>query len=106
MRFAVLAILQSLAAIQIPIAFVAGLGDRVLPVVDNVIPDTLAVPNAQLTLLPKPAGHYTFLINCTAAGRTKFPAVCAGTESERSSVHRDTLELALSFFSRTIGRTP
>jgi predicted dienelactone hydrolase len=97
---------QSLAAIQIPIAFVAGLGDRILPITDNVIPDALAVPNAQVTLLPKPAGHYTFLINCTAAGRRKFPAVCAGTESERSAVHRETLELAVSFFARTIGHTP
>jgi hypothetical protein len=38
--------------------------------------------------------------------RAKFPAICAGTESERSAVHRDTLELAVAFFSRTIGRTP
>jgi hypothetical protein len=77
---------------------VAGLGDRILPVSDNVIPDALGVPNAQLTLLPKAAGHYTFLMDCTPAGRQSYPAICADAGPGRLAVHRDTLELALSFF--------
>jgi len=97
---------ESLAAIDIPIAFVAGFGDRILPLSDNIIPDALAVPNAQLMLLPKPAGHYTFLMDCTSAGRQKYPAICADAGSERVAVHHDTLELATSFFARTIGVTP
>jgi predicted dienelactone hydrolase len=96
----------SLAAIQIPIAFVAGLGDRIVPVMDNVIPDTLAVPRAQLTLFPKPAGHYTFLMDCTAAGRRKFPTICSDAGPERVALHRATLDLASSFFARTIGLAP
>jgi hypothetical protein len=53
----------------------------------------------------EPASIRFFGRSCTMS-RAKFPAICAGTESERSAVHRDTLELAVAFFSRTIGRTP
>jgi predicted dienelactone hydrolase len=97
---------QSLAAISIPIAFVAGLGDRVLPVTDNIIPDALAVPDAQLTLFPKPVGHYTFLTDCTPAGGAKYPAFCADAGPARVAIHEATIELAASFFARAIGPAP
>jgi predicted dienelactone hydrolase len=96
----------SLAAIDVPVAFVAGFGDRILPVMDNVIPDALAIPDAQLTLLPMPVGHYTFLIDCTAAGAQKFPAICGDAGPARVAVHRATLDLAAAFFARTLGVTP
>jgi predicted dienelactone hydrolase len=96
----------SLEKIGIPIAFVAGLGDRILPLSDNVIPDAVLVPNAEVTLFPKPAGHYTFLMNCTPLGRQKYRMLCADAGPERVTIHRDTLELAASFFARTIGASP
>ena len=97
---------ESLAAIRIPIAFVAGFGDRILPVADNVVPDALAVQDAQLTLLPKPAGHYTFLMDCAPAGRRAYPALCADAGTERVAVHQETLDLAAAFFARSIGASP
>jgi predicted dienelactone hydrolase len=96
----------SLATIRIPIAFVAGFGDQVLPVTDNVIPDALAIPNAQLTLLPKPVGHYTFLIDCTAAGVRAFPAICRDAGPARIAVHQATLKLAATFFARALPAAP
>jgi predicted dienelactone hydrolase len=97
---------RSLAAIGIPVAFVAGFGDLILPVMDNVIPDALAIPNAQLTLFAKPVGHYTFLIDCTAAGSRKFIAICRDAGPARVAVHQATLELAASFFARTLPPPP
>jgi predicted dienelactone hydrolase len=95
---------ESLASIDIPVALVAGFGDPVLPVADNVIPDALAIPNAQLTVWPKPVGHYTFLTDCTPLGATTFAPICTDAGPSRVAVHRATAELALTFFARTIGR--
>ncbi len=95
---------ESLASIDVPVALVAGFGDPVLPVADNVIPDALAIPNAQLTVWPKPVGHYTFLTDCTPLGATTFPFICTDAGPSRVAVHRATAELALAFFARTIGR--
>jgi predicted dienelactone hydrolase len=95
---------ESLASIDIPIELVAGFGDPVLPVADNVIPDALAIANAQLTLWPKPVGHYTFLTDCTPLGAQKFASICADAGPGRVAVHRATAELAVAFFARTIGR--
>jgi predicted dienelactone hydrolase len=97
---------SSLAAMGIPVAFVAGFGDAILPVMDNVIPDALAIPDAQLTLFPKRVGHYTFLIDCTAAGRRKFPAICRDAGPARVAVHQATLKLAASFFARALAPMP
>ncbi len=93
---------KSLAGINVPVAFVAGFGDPILPVIDNVIPDALAVPNAELTILPKPAGHYTFLTDCTAAGARRFSPICHDSGPFRNSVHRTTLAIAQAFFDRTL----
>jgi predicted dienelactone hydrolase len=93
---------QSLQGIDVPVALVAGFGDSILPVADNIIPDALAIPNAELTLLPKPVDHYTFLSNCTSAGMQRLGELCADSGSLRLVVHRATIDLARSFFARTI----
>ncbi len=95
---------ESLASIDVPVGLVAGFGDPVLPVADNAIPVALAIPNARLTLLPKPVGHYTFLTDCTPLGATNFPLICTDMGPSRVAVHRATAELALTFFANTIGR--
>ena len=94
---------ESLGSIQIPVALVAGFGDPILPVEDNVIPDALAIPNAELTLLPKPTGHYTFLTDCTPAGSARFAPICTDAGPARVAVHRTTAALATAFFDRTLG---
>lgn len=95
---------ESLASIDVPVELVAGFGDPVLPVADNAIPDALEIPNAQLTLWPKPVGHYTFLTDCTPLGAQKFAPICTDAGPGRVAVHRATAELAVAFFGRTIGR--
>ena len=94
---------ESLGSIQIPVALVAGFGDPILPVEDNVIPDALAIPNAELTLLPKPTGHYTFLTDCTPAGSARFAPICTDAGPARVAVHRTTAALGTAFFDRTLG---
>jgi predicted dienelactone hydrolase len=95
---------ESLSSIDVPVELVAGFGDPVLPVADNVIADALAIPNAQLIVWPRPVAHYTFLTDCTLLGATKFPLICTDAGPSRVNVHRATAELALSFFAHTIGR--
>lgn len=95
---------QSLHDITVPVAFIAGFGDPVLPVDDNVIPDALAIPDAELTILPKPAGHYTFLTDCAQAGRERFHAICDDAGPSRQALHERALSLARSFFERALGR--
>jgi predicted dienelactone hydrolase len=97
---------DSLGEISIPVALVAGFGDPILPVEDNVIPDALAIPNAELTIFPKTVGHYTFLTDCTAAGAGAFGAICTDAGPARVAVHRATAALAASFFDRTLPATP
>lgn len=94
---------ESLATIDVPVALVAGFGDPILPVADNVIRVALAIPDAQLTLWPKPVGHYTFLTDCTPAGAAKFAPICLDAGPARVAVHRATAALAVSFFARTLG---
>ena len=94
---------ESLESIAIPVAFVAGMRDPILPVADNVVPDALAIPNAELTLFAAPVGHYTFLPDCTPAGREKLAQICGDSGPERIAVHQATIELARSFFLRALG---
>jgi predicted dienelactone hydrolase len=92
----------SLASIEIPVALVAGFGDPILPVADNAIPDALAIPKAELTILPKPVGHYTFLTDCTPLGTQTFAPICQDAGPGRVAVHRATAALAIEFFGRTL----
>ncbi len=89
---------ESLRAIDVPVAFVAGLGDPILPVSDNVIADATAIPNARVTLLANAVGHYTFLTACTAAGSERFAPICGDPPGVRAAAHRATIEIATSFF--------
>ncbi len=93
---------ESLAAIGIPVEIVAGFGDPVLPVDDNAIADAAAIPNARLSLLPRSVAHYTFLTDCAPAARERFAPICADAGASRIAAHRETLDLARSFFDRTL----
>jgi predicted dienelactone hydrolase len=93
---------ESLAAVVVPVEIVAGFGDPILPVDDNAIADARAIPDARLSLLPRSVAHYTFLTDCAPAGRERFAPICADAGRARRSVHRETRDLALSFFDRTL----
>jgi predicted dienelactone hydrolase len=97
---------ESLAGIAVPVALVAGMGDPIVPVVDNAIPDALGIPNAELTLFPKAVKHYTFLTDCATAGRAKFASICEDAGAARTAVHRATVDLATTFFDRTLEVVP
>jgi predicted dienelactone hydrolase len=92
----------SLGEIAVPVEIVAGFGDPIVPVDDNAIPDALAIPNAQLTILPKPAAHYTFLTDCAPAGRERFAPICEDAGPQRIAVHDTTARLAAEFFARAL----
>ncbi len=93
---------ESLAAIDVPVAVVAGAGDPIVPVLDNAIPDALGITNAELTLYPKATGHYSFLTDCAAAGRAQFAAICGDAGPARTALHRAATDLAAAFFDRTL----
>ncbi len=94
---------ESLRAIAIPVALVAGAGDPVVPPEDNAVPVALGLPDATLTILPREVAHYTFLTACTAAGIERFAAICEESGPARVEVHRQTANLAVTFFARTLG---
>jgi predicted dienelactone hydrolase len=97
---------ESLTAIDVPVAVVAGMGDPIVPVLDNAIPDALGIPNAALTLFPKAVGHYSFLTDCAPAGRATFAAICGDAGPARTSLHLATTDLAAAFFDRTLHAAP
>jgi predicted dienelactone hydrolase len=93
---------NSLRAIAIPIAIVAGSNDRTVPVRPNAEALARLIPLANLTLLPD-ASHYTFLATCTDAGRTAQPSLCAESANlDRNVIHQRTIELAVHFFDGTL----
>jgi predicted dienelactone hydrolase len=96
----------SLGDVTIPVSIVDGMADPIVPVEESAIPDALAIPNAALSIFPRPAGHYTFLTDCTRAGAAAIPAICADSGPARIAVHQATVDLAVAFFSRTLRRSP
>jgi len=92
----------SLGAIDVPAALVAGFGDPILPVGDNAIADALGIPNAELTIFPKPVAHYTFLTACAPAGERQFAPICGDSGPTRIAVHNATVDLARSFFAANL----
>lgn len=90
---------ESLAAIRIPVAIVAGEGDPIVPVGENARRYAAAIPHAELTIFPGAVGHYTFLDLCTPAGREARPAFCVDAPGvDRAAIHQATIGLASKFF--------
>jgi predicted dienelactone hydrolase len=93
---------ESLRDFSIPVAIVAGLNDRHVPVASNAEALARLIPSSQLTLVPD-ASHYTFLATCTEAGRSAQPALCSDTMGlDRDSIHQRTTELTVRFFDDTL----
>ncbi|WP_094194009.1 alpha/beta hydrolase family protein [Bradyrhizobium viridifuturi] len=94
---------ESLGAISIPLAIVAGSADEVTPPASGAEALGKAVPHATLKLLPG-AGHFVFFGTCTLAGRLVIGrAVCRDPDgTDRDEVHAETLRLALDFFTANL----
>jgi len=93
---------DSLAHIDIPVALVTGAGDEVVPVA-SVQAVASEIPNAELTVLPAPVGHYVFIGLCLDAARTAFPLGCNDPPGvDRAAVLAETAEIAQAFFARRL----
>ena len=91
---------DSLRAIGIPVAIVAGEGDQVVGTKTSAETYAAHMPHAELTVLRGPVGHYVFVDGCTDAGRQTAASICVDAPGvDRDTIHRKTLALALAFFA-------
>jgi len=94
---------ESLAAITLPVAIVAGAGDTVVPPEFNANFYAAKIPHAVLTIFPGSIGHFTFVDVCTAAGRDALPQFCVDAPGvDRSATHASTIAYAMEFFSANL----
>jgi predicted dienelactone hydrolase len=93
----------SLRRLAIPVAIVAGIDDRIVPIGSNAQLLANLIPRASLMLLPGGVEHYTFLATCTEAGRRMQPTLCTDAEGvDREQIHQRTVDSAVQFFDRTL----
>jgi predicted dienelactone hydrolase len=92
---------ESLKAIAIPVAIVAGAADHIVTVDANAKYFAATIPGAELTIFPGGVDHYTFLDGCTAVGRDTRPMLCRDQpDVDRDSIHDATVDIAAKFFGR------
>ena len=93
----------SLRRLPIPVAIIAGIGDRIVPIGSNAQLLATLVPGASLMLLPGTVEHYTFLATCMEAGRRMQPTLCTDAQGvDREQIHQRTVESAVQFFDRAM----
>ncbi len=91
---------ESLHAMRLPVEMVVGSADPIAPAAENTGYVRGNVRGARMTVLPG-VGHYTFLDDCTAAGKQMFPQFCSdGAGVDREVVHRQVDGMAVQFFAR------
>jgi predicted dienelactone hydrolase len=91
---------ESLAAITLPVAIVAGASDAVVPPEFNAKVYAARIPGARLKIFPGGVGHFTFLNACTAAGRGAAPQFCVDAAGvDRKAIHNATILHATEFFN-------
>ena len=90
-----------LTAIDTPVAIVLGQADTVAAPNTNGGAAARAIPRAQLTILPG-VGHYDFVSACSPEGRANL-TICQ-VALPQGPTHVRTLEAALAFFGKTLGR--
>jgi predicted dienelactone hydrolase len=90
---------ESLAAITISVAIIAGEGDSIVPIDANAKADAAKIPGAELTIFPGRVDHYVFVNVCTTGGRSLLGPICVDApEIDRAAIHRTTVALAIKFF--------
>ena len=93
----------SLRRLAIPVAIVAGIDDRIVPIRSNAQLLAKLIPRASLMLLPGGVEHYTFLATCMEAGRRMQPTLCTDAQGvDREQIHQRTVHSAVQFFDRTL----
>jgi predicted dienelactone hydrolase len=93
----------SLRRFSIPVAIVAGIDDRIVPIGSNAQLLAKLIPRASLMLLPDGVEHYTFLATCMEAGRRMQPTLCTDAQGvDRERIHQRAVDSAVQFFDRTL----
>jgi predicted dienelactone hydrolase len=91
----------SLSSIIIPIRIIVGSADELAPLKTNAFKFATGISGAQLTLLPKPVAHYTFLAEATDLGKEILPEFCQDHPSiNRRQIHSTVSRMAIDFFQR------
>jgi predicted dienelactone hydrolase len=87
-----------LSKISIPVFVVVGQADRVAPPATNAQRYAQFIKGAKLTILPGEVGHYTFLAECNAHGRSILDICRDAPSVNRVQVHQQVAQLAYEFF--------
>jgi predicted dienelactone hydrolase len=89
---------ESLSEIRVPVQIVVGEGDTVAPPETNARRLASLIPGAKLTVMPRGVGHYTFLADCTAQGRSDLSICRDAPGVDRAETHAWANRLAVTFF--------
>jgi predicted dienelactone hydrolase len=89
---------RGLATIHIPVSIVVGQADKVTPPRTNAQRYARFIKGAKLTILRGAIGHYTFLAECNAHGRSVLDICRDGASINRAQVHQQVAQLAFEFF--------
>lgn len=87
---------QSVAGITAPVRIMVGGADALAPT-STWLRERL--PNSQLDIVAQDAGHYVFLPESTAFGRTTDPTCCVDPPAvDRAAIHREVTSAAAKLF--------
>jgi predicted dienelactone hydrolase len=89
-----------LSRISIPVAIVVGQADKVTPPGTNAERYARYIKGAKLTILSGVIGHYTFLAECNAHGRSVLEICRDDASINRAQVHQQVAQLAFEFFEK------
>ena len=87
-----------LSKISIPVFVVVGQADKVAPLATNAQRYAQFIKGAKLKVLPGEIGHYTFLAECNAHGRSVLDICRDAASVNRAQVHQQVAQLAYEFF--------
>ena len=89
-----------LAEIRIPTFIVVGEADNVAPPRTNAQRYARYIKGANLKILPGEIGHYTFLAECNARGKSILDLCRDAHAVNRAQIHRQVAQMALEFFEK------
>lgn len=90
-----------LAEIQIPTLIVVGEADKVTPPRTNAQRYARYIKGAKLKILPGEIGHYTFLAECNAHGKSILDICRDSVSVDRGQVHSQVAQMAFEFFEKS-----
>jgi predicted dienelactone hydrolase len=89
-----------LVQVTVPVSIVVGAADKVAPPRTNAQRYARYIRGAKVVVLPGGIGHYTFLAECNAHGKSILDLCRDSASVDRAAVHRQVAEMAFEFFER------